>query len=277
MALRRSITGTEIAFPENLDGRTRHGRGLIPKPLPSLSCRKRILDGWQRRGCSRSRSMSATLFRAKRTDQPRNFPRKRPDRVSHRHGTDGPPRSRASRSAPTGRGLIWRAPAAAHARGRRHCVDGDGFALPLADMQAAMPRQRRRARDDPSRTRPRRQACCAGGLQRQARPRATPRPPAPRLQRLVGHSPLRLTQGTLQETPRGFAAPASPGRSHAPCGRPDRLSAWGGLWIDDPAGLEARACECHRIIRREIDALLPRGAEPPKRPASLKVGGSSPY
>jgi|GEM_PF-1282960 len=167
---------------------------------------------------------------------------------------------------------------AAHAlREARMCVEGDGFALPLADMQAAMldsaavREMTLRANAATIGKLLQLVACNAkhGLEQRLAR----------RLLACSDSSDMRrfaLTQETLAETlgvrRTSITAAARTLRAEGLIGYRH-----GRVWIDDPAGLEARACECHRIIRREIDALLPRGAEPPKRPASLKVGGSSPY
>lgn len=160
-------------------------------------------------------------------------------------------------------------------RQARASVEGDGFALPLADIQAAIldsPGVREmttRANAATFSKLLQLVACNAkhGLEQRLAR----------RLLACSDSSDMRrfaLTQESLADTlgvrRTSITAAARTLRAEGLIGYRH-----GRVWIEDPAGLEARACECRRVIRSETDALLPRGAEPPTRPAPLRLGGTT--
>lgn len=164
----------------------------------------------------------------------------------------------------------------AHAlRQARVSVEGDGFALPIADMQAAI-LDSAAVRDMTLRA----NAATLGKLlqlvacnakhgleQRLAR----------RLLACSDSSDMRrfaLTQEALADTlgvrRTSITAAARTLRAEGLIGYRH-----GRVWIEDPAGLEARACECRRIMRTETDSLLPRGAEAPPRPAPLRLGSTT--
>jgi CRP-like cAMP-binding protein len=157
-------------------------------------------------------------------------------------------------------------------RQARVSVEGDGFALPIADMQAAV-------LDSPAMREMtlRANAATLGKLLQLVACNAKHGLEQRLARRLLACSDasdarrFALTQEALADTlgvrRTSITAAARTLRAEGLIGYRH-----GRVWIEDPAGLEARACECRRVIRSEIDSLLPRGAGPPTRPAPLKLG-----
>lgn len=154
-------------------------------------------------------------------------------------------------------------------RQARVSVEGHGFALPLADMQAAMlesPTLREmvlRANAATIGKLLQLVACNAkhGLEQRFAR----------RLLACCDASDARrfaLTQEALAET---LGVRRTSVTAAARTLRAEGLIGYrhGRVWIENPQGLEARACECRAAIRADLDALLPLDAPAPAQP---KIG-----